>query len=181
MEQKMKSFLIACTLSLTVALPAWATHENNLQSEQPHVQVSEILGHNLIGKPGDKGLVTRTIEVNIKETEAGFMLFEPDVISIEHGSVVRFIINNDGALDHEFFLGSFAEVGEHQQWMHKHPEMEHDDPNAITILSSKTVELIWEFSEMTNLEFVCLLPGHREAGMWGVIMVHDHLTPKSKS
>ena len=177
----MKPFIIACTLSLTLVLPAWATHENTLQSEQPHVRVSEIPGHDLIGKPGDKGLVTRTIEVNIMETEAGFMLFEPDVISIEHGSIVRFAINNDGALDHEFFLGSFAEVGEHQQWMHKHPEMEHDDPNAITILSSKTVELIWEFSEMTNLEFVCLLPGHREAGMWGVIMVHDHLTPKSKS
>jgi len=40
--------------------------------------------------------------------------------------------------------------------------------------------LIWEFSDMTNLEFVCLIPGHREAGMWGVIIVHDHLAPKSK-
>ena len=59
--------------------------------------------------------------------------------------------------------------------------MEHDDSNAITILSGKTVELIWEFSEKTNLEFACLLPGHREAGMWGVIMVHDHIAPNSKS
>lgn len=177
----MKSFLSTCTLLLTITLPAWATHGNALQSEQLHVEVSEVLEHELIGKPGNKSLVTRTIEVNIKETEAGFMLFEPDAIGIEHGSVVQFMINNDGALDHEFFLGSFAEVGEHQQWMHKHPEVEHDDPNAITILSGMTVELIWEFLEKTNLEFVCLFPGHREAGMWGVIMVHDHLAPNSKS
>jgi len=25
-----------------------------------------------------------------------------------------------------------------------------------------------------------LIPGHWEAGMWGVIIVHDHLAPKSK-
>jgi uncharacterized cupredoxin-like copper-binding protein len=181
MEQKMKPFLIACTLSLTLVLPAWATDKNPLQSKQSLTEISEVSEHGLIGKPGHKGLVTRTIEVNITETETGYMLFEPDAISIQHGAVVRFIINNDGALDHEFFLGSFAEVGKHQQWVHKHSDMEHDDPNAVKIPSGKTAELIWEFSEMTNLEFVCLIPGHREARLWGVIMVHDHLSPKSKS
>ena len=177
----MKPFLIACTLSLTLALPAWATDENPLQSKQSLTGISEVSGHGSIGKPGHKGLVTRTIEVNIKETETGSMLFEPNAINIEHGAVVRFIIKNDGALDHEFFLGSFAEVGEHQQWKHKHPDIEHDDPNAVKIPSGETAELVWKFSEKTNLEFACLIPGHREARMWGVIMVHDHLSPKSKS
>lgn len=177
----MKPFLIACTLSLTLALSAWAANADILQSDQANAQVPKILGHDSIGKPGEKSLVTRTIEVNIKETEVGYMLFEPNAISIEHGSVVRFIIKNDGALDHEFFLGSFDKVGEHQQWMHKHPDMEHENPNAVKIPSGKTAELIWEFSEITNLEFVCLIPGHREARMWGVIMVHDHLTHKSKN
>lgn len=145
------------------------------------MEVSQVPGHDLIGKPGNNGLVTRIIEVNIEETEVGYMLFEPNAINIQHGAVVRFIIKNDGALDHEFFLGSFAEVGEHQQWMHQHPDIEHDDPNAVKIPSGETAELVWNFSEKTNLEFVCLIPGHREARMWGVIMVHDHLTLKSKS
>lgn len=174
----MKPFLVACTLSLTLALPIWATHANTSQSEEPDAGGAEVSGDGLIGKLGDKSLVSRTIEVNIKETEAGYMLFEPSAISIQHGAVVRFIIKNNGALDHEFFLGSFAEVGEHQQWMHKHPDIEHDDSNAVKIPSGETAELVWEFSEETNLEFVCLIPGHREARMWGVIMVHDHLAPK---
>ncbi|KHA54191.1 copper tolerance protein [Sulfitobacter geojensis] len=108
------------------------------------------------------------------------MLFEPDAIHIESGSIVRFVISNLGALDHEFFLGSFSEVAEHKQWMRDHPDMRHDDPNAVTVQSGQSAELIWEFTDILNLEFVCLLPGHREAGMWGVIMVHDHLAPKSE-
>ena len=64
--------------------------------------------------------------------------------------------------------------------MRNHPDMRHDDPNAVLIPSGESGELVWEFSEMTNLEFVCLIPGHREAGMWGVIIVHDHLSRNKK-
>lgn len=99
------------------------------------------------------------------------MLFESDAIHIENGSVVRFNINNTGALDHEFFLGSVAEISEHQQWMRKKLDMKHEDANAIAILSGDQAELVWEFSSMTNLEFVCLIPGHRVAGIVGGVGV----------
>jgi uncharacterized cupredoxin-like copper-binding protein len=180
MEQKMKALIVSCVFSLTVAIITVPADASTGQGPQPHARAYELPGHDPIGKPGEDALVTRTIEVNIAETSSGYMLFEPDAINIEHGSVVRFIVRNDSTEEHEFFLGSFDEVGKHQQWMRKHPEMEHADPNAIAIPSGETSELIWEFSDIGNLEFVCLVPGHREAGMWGVIMVHDHLMRRSK-
>ncbi len=64
--------------------------------------------------------------------------------------------------------------------MRLHPEETHENANAVAIPSGQTAELVWQFLSETNLEFVCLIPGHREAGMWGVIMVHHHLAPEPK-
>lgn len=146
--------------------------------DEPHARAYDHPGHVPIGQPASGKEITRTIEVNIEETQSGYMLFDPDAIHIKERSVVRFVINNFGNLDHEFFLGSFNEIKKHQQWMLEHPDMKHEDPNAVSIQSGSSKTLDWNFLNKTNLEFVCLVPGHREAGMFGVIMVHDHLAPK---
>lgn len=177
----MKTLVKICTLSFALVLPGLAADARLGEKQQPHARAYALPGHDPIGQPGSENKVTRTVEISIKETAGGDMVFEPDAIHIESGAVVRFVISNLGAMDHEFFLGSFDEIAEHQLWMRDHPDMQHDDPNAISISSGQTDELVWEFSEMTNLEFVCLFPGHRQAGMWGVIMVHNHLAPKSQS
>ena len=176
----MKTLIKICTFGLAVAFSVLAADASTGQGAQPHERAYEVPGHDQIGQPGEGTLATRTIEVNIAETGSGYMLFEPDAINIKNGSMVRFVIKNSGVLDHEFFLGSFDEIAEHQQWMRTHPDMQHDDPNSIAVSSGKTAELVWEFSDIGNLEFVCLIPGHREAGMWGVIMVHNHFAPRSK-
>lgn len=172
----MKRFIRTCAFFVSLAFPAISVDVASGKGQEPHKRAFEMPGHDPIGKPGDRSFVTRTIE-----TASGYMFFDPDALHIESGSIVRFVISNLGALDHEFFLGSFSEVAEHQNWMRDHPDMQHDDPNAITVQSGQSAELIREFTDILNLEFVCLLPGHREAGMWGVIMVHDdHLAPKSE-
>ena len=176
----MKALILTLTLFLTFGLTAWAAGANTGVGDQPHAQAYDHLGHVPIGKPGSGAEITRTIEIDIKETESGYMLFEPDAIHVEKGTVVRFVIRNSGALEHEFFLGSFEEIGKHQKWMRENPDMVHDDLNSVAISSGNTATLDWMFSDKTNLEFVCLIPGHREAGMWGVIIVHDHLAAKSK-
>ncbi len=168
------------TLVIGVGLAITTADANTGVGDRPHLETYDHPGHVPIGRPGFGAKITRTIEVTTKETESGYMLFEPDAIHIEQGSVVRFVIHNIGTMEHEFFLGSFDEIEKHRQWMRKHPDMEHDDYNAVSIPSGETATLDWNFSDKTNLEFVCLIPGHREAGMWGVIMVHDHLAPKSK-
>ena len=161
--------LIGCSFMASGALA------NTRIGDQPHAQGYNHPEHVSIGRPAAGGTITRTIEINIKETKSGYMLFDPDAIHIKEGSVVRFVINNFGDLDHEFFLGSFDEIAKHKQWMQKQPDMKHDDPNAVFIASGTSETLDWNFSNKANLEYVCLIPGHREAGMFGVIMVNDHL------
>ena len=169
------------TLLVVLCLSMVGAQASTGAGEEPHARAYDHPGHVPIGEPGLDTEITRTIEVNIKETESGYMLFDPDAIHIEEGAVVRFVVNNFGDLDHEFFLVSFDEIAKHQQWMRNHPDMKHADANSIEISSGSTATLDWKFSSKTNLEFVCLLPGHREAGMWGVIMIHDHLAPKTKN
>ena len=175
----MNSPTVALIVSISLGFTVSVSTAGTGAGDRPHAKAYDHPGHASIGQPGSGRKISRTIEVNIKETENGDMLFEPDVFIIEHNSVVRFIINNKGVLDHEFFLGSFDEIAKHQQWMRKYPDMEHNDANSVMIPSSKTATLDWKFSEITNLEFVCLIPGHREWGMFGVIIVHDHFTPRS--
>ena len=55
--------------------------------------------------------------------------------------------------------------------MKKNPDMEHDDPNAKKLAPKKTDEIVWKFSKAGEFEFACLIPGHREAGMVGTIVV----------
>jgi uncharacterized cupredoxin-like copper-binding protein len=176
--KKPQRLITALTLGIGVSLSADIVGADTGIGNQPHAKAYDHPEHAPIGSPGTGAEITRTIEVKINETESGYMLFEPDVIHIEHGSVVRFEITNSGSVDHEFFLGSFDEIAKHQKWMRRHPDMEHNDPNSVTIPSAKTATLDWEFSDITNLEYACLIPGHREAGMFGVIIVHDHFGPK---
>ena len=51
------------------------------------------------------------------------------------------------------------------------PEMEHDDPNATRVEPKKTDEIVWNFTKLGEFEFACLIPGHRDAGMFGTVSV----------
>jgi uncharacterized cupredoxin-like copper-binding protein len=55
--------------------------------------------------------------------------------------------------------------------MKKYPDMEHDDPNGIRLEPGKSGELVWRFTKKGEFEYGCLIPGHREAGMTGLIIV----------
>ena len=49
--------------------------------------------------------------------------------------------------------------------------MEHDDPNGKTLQPKKADEIVWRFTKAGKFEFGCLIPGHREAGMTGTVIV----------
>jgi uncharacterized cupredoxin-like copper-binding protein len=55
--------------------------------------------------------------------------------------------------------------------MAKIPNMEHADPNAISVDPGKTGEFAWKFTKTGTFDFACLLPGHFESGMKGKIIV----------
>jgi len=55
--------------------------------------------------------------------------------------------------------------------MLKFPEMEHADPNQLSVDPGKTGEMIWQFTKAGAFDFACLQPGHFEAGMRGKVAV----------
>lgn len=175
----MKRFLLLCTIITSLLAPIYAAQASPAHNDQPHEKAYELSDHAAIGLPAAGAVRTRTIAIDVSESTGGTMRFNPDAITIEQGEVVRFLINNTGEEAHEFFLGSFDEIAKHQRWMRGNHGMRHDAPNSVTIPSGATANLDWTFSDIANLEFACLIPGHREAGMWGVIIVHDHLAPSS--
>ena len=120
-----------------------------------------------LGTPGDAKAVSRTVNVVMSDT----MRFAPATIAVKKGETIRFVLKNDGKLRHEMVLGTQKELKEHAAMMQKMPEMEHADPNMVTVDSGKTGELIWKFTRAGRFDFACLQPGHFEAGMKGKIAV----------
>jgi len=122
---------------------------------------------NAIGKPGTAAAVTRTIEVDMTDN----MRFTPSDIKARQGETIRFLIRNSGSIKHEFVLGTEKELKEHYEIMKKNPEMEHSDPNMLTLAAGQSGEVIWQFTKAGKVDFACLQPGHYEAGMKGKVSV----------
>lgn len=122
------------------------------------------------GKPGDPKKPARIVQVVMREAD-GKMLYLPDRITVRKGEQVRFQLRNNGEIDHEFVIGTFEENRRHMKAMEAHPDMEHDDPNAKRLKPKATGEILWQFTKAGTFDFSCLIPGHREAGMFGSIVV----------
>ncbi len=45
------------------------------------------------------------------------MAFRPERIDVKQGEQIRFILQNDGQLDHEFFFGTEQEMTDHSDMM----------------------------------------------------------------
>ncbi len=123
------------------------------------------------GAPGDPKKPARTVEVVMKETEDGKMLFVPDRVEAKRGEQVRFVLKNAGKVDHEFLLDTPERNAKHKIEMRKNPDMEHDDPNGKRLAPGGTGEIVWRFSKAGTFEFACLIPGHHESGMHGKAIV----------
>jgi uncharacterized cupredoxin-like copper-binding protein len=120
-----------------------------------------------IGMPGQASKATRTVTVDMTDT----MRFNPSSVAVAQGETVRFVVKNSGQLKHEFVLGTEKELKEHYEVMKQFPEMEHADPNMVTVAPGKTGEVIWAFTKAGKVDFACLQPGHYEAGMKGGVSV----------
>ncbi|MEX2473884.1 plastocyanin/azurin family copper-binding protein [Marinobacter sp.] len=168
--------LLASLVALTLSTSAFAAGEHGGHH-----------GDDSIGEPGKAEDVSRTIDVSMLDN-----YYEPESISVKAGETVRFRVKNDGALVHEFNIGTADMHEAHQaemQMMVEHGvikgdridqemmnmdmgdghSMKHDDPNSVLMEPGETKEIIWTFTEATDLEFACNVPGHYQAGMYGDI------------
>ena len=119
------------------------------------------------GQPGKQDQVNRSIEVEMDDN----MRFTPSEIEVKAGETIKFVIINKGKIAHEMVIGSLDELKEHAAEMLAMPNMQHSEPNMITLEAGQRGELIWQFAEATMVDFACLIPGHTEAGMVGKIHV----------
>ncbi len=144
-----------------------------------------------IGEPAKASAKTRTVKVTL-----GDSYYEPESVQVRAGETVRFVLTNEGQLLHEFNIGTAAMHAEHQKEMAMMVEhgmltatgvdekmmnmdhsgmagmghgMKHDDPNSALVEPGQTKELVWKFTEATELEFACNMPGHYDAGMVGKV------------
>jgi uncharacterized cupredoxin-like copper-binding protein len=98
-------------------------------------------------------------------------LFEPTVVEVRLGEQVRFEIVNSGSWSHEFVLATEAANRKHAELMKKFPDMEHADSNALRLSPFASGAILWKFTRRGKFEYACLIPGHREAGMHGEVIV----------
>lgn len=120
-----------------------------------------------LGEPGDPKAKARTVSVTMTEE----MRFQPALIHVTRGETIRFVVKNAGKAKHEMTLGTMEELLEHAAVMEKHPEMEHDDPNAVTVEPGKSKTILWKFTRSGSFDYGCLIPGHLGGGMKGRIVV----------
>ena len=119
------------------------------------------------GRPGDPAKASRTVAIDMSDS----MRFTPALITVRKGETIRFALTNSGKVKHEMVLGSSKELKEHAALMLKFPEMQHADPNRLSVDPGKSGALIWQFTRAGTFDFACLQPGHFEAGMRGKIAV----------
>lgn len=134
------------------------------------------------GQPGSAAEIDRVIPISMDE-----MKFDPKNIEVKEGETIKFVITNVGRAVHEFNLGTDETWDGHRDEMHammkggmmnvrridhdkmRESGMMHDDPNSALLEPGESAEVIWTFSDATEMGFACNVPGHREAGMVGGI------------
>ena len=126
--------------------------------------------HFAAGEPGDPKKPFRTVKVTMLE-DGKKMLFEPAMVEVRLGEQIRFEIFNEGTWNHEFVLATEEANRKHAELMKKFPDMEHEDPNAVTVAPYVVTELLWKFTKKGEFEYACLISGHYEAGMHGAVIV----------
>lgn len=154
-------------LALGLSLTAWAgagPAGHGHAHEHAHAHASD---GSAIGQAGDAAKVGRTITVDMGDN----MRFTPSSLKVGQGETVRLIVRNRGQLRHELSLGTQKDLLAHLQAMKKYPDMEHDEPNSVTLDPGRQGEIVWQFSKAGTVHFACLIPGHYEAGMKGTVRV----------
>lgn len=158
-----RTLLLGATLLAAASASAHEGHRSNSPAaEPPHAAA--------LGEPGDVAKISRTVAVSMGDD----MRFRPATIAVRRNETIRFVVSNAGKVRHEMVLGTLRELREHAALMQKFPEMEHDDPNAVTVEPGQTGSFVWHFTRPGTFDFACLQPGHFEAGMRGRIAVTNN-------
>ena len=98
-----------------------------------------------------------------------YSAFEPDLIDVEPGQTIRFVIENADPIDHEFIVGDESVQLVHEEGTEAHHPAR---PGEVSVPAGETVTTTVTFPPTSrSLIFGCHLPGHYAYGMRGEIRV----------
>ena len=162
----MRNALIAIGVLAVAAVTstAWGHGSGSKNAEKNAVRAVE---EKPFGRPGDPKKVTHTINIDMRDE----MEYLPNGLRLKVGDTVKFVVRNSGRIMHELVLGTMEELKEHSELMRKFPGMEHDEPYMAHVSPGKTETIVWQFTKPGAFYYGCLVPGHFEAGMVGIVRV----------
>lgn len=122
------------------------------------------------GSPAHAESDAAALRIAITLTDA--MRIEPAAMDVPVGVPVTFVVTNEGAIPHEFYLGDEdAQEAHAQEMLSMSDEPMHDEPSGISLQPGETRELTYTFEEPGQYLAGCHVPGHYPAGMRAVITV----------
>ena len=177
MNQSLKT--LSAVLALALPALSFAAGDHGAAHADGKKPSSAMAGHDMAsmkgdahasmaGMAGDPAKAGRTVAVEMNDT----MRFTPDAVTVKAGETVRFYIVNKGKVPHEMVIGTNEEIEEHAEMMRKMPGMVHKDANQITLAPGQRGGIVWQFAKAGTFGFACLVPGHKEAGMVGKLIVN---------
>jgi len=166
----MIKLIFALLVSAVLVLPASAGR--NHEGGHDHHDGYDLLGKKHqhgdekgpVGSPAQLSSVQQNITVSL--TDEMRINFKEELSKIKSGTIIQFIVTNEGKIPHEFSIGNQEEQKEHAEMMRKMPDMVHSDGNTVTVAPGTTEFLIWHFEGDDVIVFSCNIPGHYEAGMF---------------
>ncbi|MBW3619745.1 MAG: cupredoxin domain-containing protein [Actinobacteria bacterium] len=104
-----------------------------------------------------------TVPVDIEHSR-----FEPEVLTVRAGTLVRFEVDNADPIHHEFIVGPQEVHDAHAVGTERfHPPV----PGEVSVGPNDTGMTVYAFDEPGTVEFACHLPGHLDYGMRGRVEV----------
>jgi len=98
--------------------------------------------------------------------------FVPAHIAVRAGETVRFVVTNEGALQHEFMIGSREQMRDHAVAV-THGGHGEDYATEIHLNPGQTKELVYTFGSSTDIGYACFMRSHFPASMSGNFEILD--------
>lgn len=131
----------------------------SFSSAQDHYSASAI------GRYGEAAYVDRVVEITMLDS----LRYEPNLIMVRQNETIRFVIHNRGLVKQDWTLGQSAPLRTLAQQLVLEPSTPVNP--LLTLAPGHSGELIWQFTEVGNVDFASLQPGQYGAGMVGRVMV----------
>lgn len=116
------------------------------------------------------------IEILLAAVEGRPWRFEPSLLEVVVGQPVKLTLVNDGRAEHDIEVAGLEADGIEVLGVVTHDggHAQHQaDVVAAHAMPGTTASVIFTATEPGEYEFICTIPGHREAGMVGRLIVTD--------